>query len=474
MPLIEKTARMIASCPRRLAFLVGVGLLLSGATATAQSGCVNSTDAEIYSLIDTLRTAGTAIAIDGLDSDWSAFSSSPDSVSDSLGGPPGQEIIAGSIAPLADRIKIFVRTAGAPVLTDGAYGVSLDVSSTPALDAQIILNPVGGFHAVVLFDLENQPTGVAGFIPAASMGLAFGPDFIEVDIPYAELSSFVPDLLLPTQRSWVRGGIGSLSGTTVLDFGPGTTSYRLITTPYDLDPALFPTANAPKQLSLPLNGQWMVTQGANGAFSHNGYFAYDFAAIDSSFNRSSPPDSSVNTDYYGFGEALLAPAAGTVTEAVGSNPDSTPPTASASPHNIVAIDVGAGLTASMLHERQSSVSVSVSDAVTKGQQVAEVGNSGFSSSAHLHLEINEAGGPLGGSIRGVELTNVSVSLNPVASDPWERECATWEIRGGFLVEPLPPVVPTVPVVGPFGLPLLIGSLAAVVIFATRRRNSRAN
>ncbi len=453
-----------------LAVLMATVLLLTGATATADSSCVQSTDAEIYTLIDSLRTAGAAITIDGNDSDWSAFPNFPDAIDD-VPGIPGQEIVAGSIAPLADRVKFFARTAGVPAQTDGAFGIFIELVSTPALEAQIILNPVGGFHAVILFDLQNQPTGLAGFIPATSMSLAFGADFIEVDIPYSALSPFVPDLLLPDQRSWVRGGIGSLSGATVLDFGPGATSYRLIPTPYDLDPALPATANAPRQLSFPLQNQWFISQGAFGAFSHSTFWAYDFTAVDNSFNRSSPPDSTSNLDYFSFGEPLFAPAAGTVTQADGSNPDSTPPTASASPFNIVEIDIGGGLSASMLHEKQGSVIVNVNDLVIEGQQVGEVGNSGFSTSAHLHLEINEAGAPLGASVRGVALTNVRVSLNPVADDPWERECAAWEVRGGFLVESLPPVAPPVPLIGPIGLASLIGSLLIAGIFAVSRRKA---
>ncbi|MCP5070200.1 MAG: M23 family metallopeptidase [bacterium] len=451
--------------------LTASALLLTGATATADSGCAESTDTEIYALIDTLTTAGAAITIDGADSDWSAFPNFPDAIDD-LPGIPGQEIVAGSIAPLADRIKVFARTAGVPPTTDGAFAVSLDVSSTPALEAQLVLNPVGGFHALILFDLENQPIlPPTIFIPVASVGLAFGADFIEVEIPYSVLSPYIPDLLAPVQRSWVRGGIGSVSGAAVLDFGPGTTSFRLIPTPYDLDPALPFTANAPRQLSLPLDGQWFITQGAFGAFSHSTYWAYDFSLVDNSFNRASPPGSTDNLDYFAFGEPLYAPAAGTVTQAVGTNPDSTPPTASGAPHNIVEIDIGGGLFASMLHERQSSVIVIPTEVVAESQQVAEVGNSGYSSSAHLHLEINEAGGGLGASIRGVELTNVRVSLNPVVNDPWERECAEWEIRGGFLVESLPPLAPAVPLLGSTGLSVLIGSLLAAGIVAGIRRKT---
>ena len=56
-------------------------------TVSIASSCVNSTDAEIFSLIDTLRTAGTSIVIDGNDSDWALFPSYPDTVDDLPANP---------------------------------------------------------------------------------------------------------------------------------------------------------------------------------------------------------------------------------------------------------------------------------------------------------------------------------------------------------------------------------------------------
>ena len=469
--------RSIASpISRRNCFvsLLSISLLvMSGATASADSGCAQSTDAELYTLIDTLRTAGAAISIDGNDSDWSAFPSFPDAIDD-LPGNPGQEIVSGSIAPLADRIKLFARTAGLPTQTDGAFAVALEMLGSPSLEVQILLNPVTDVHVVIFFNLQNQPilppTITVG--PGSAIAIAFGADFIEVDIPYSVLTPFFPDLGLSAQRSWVRGGIGSTTALGApLDIGPGTTSFRLVPTPYDLDPALPATANVPRQLSLPLQGQWLISQGAFGPLSQSGGWAYDFAAIDTSFNVSSPPGSMNNLEYYSFGEPILAPDAGTVVQAIGTNPDVTPPTFDPlAPFNIVEIDIGVGLSVSMLHERQNSVSVNVNDNVTEGQQVAEVGNSGQSTSAHLHMEINEAGGPLSSSIRGIELTDVRVSLNPVANDPWSRECAVWEIRSGFMVESLPPApAPTVPLSGPAGLVLLVTSLLACGAIEAHRR-----
>ena len=250
----------------------------------------------------------------------------------------------------------------------------------PSAEAQIILNPSSGVHVVVLFDVNNNPIlPPTNVISDPALLVAFGADFVEVEVPYSVLTSIFPDLLLPDQRSWVRGGVGSLSGAgALLDLGPGASSYRLLPTPYDLDPPLTATPKTPLNLSLPLDGQWLISQGAFGDFTHGTYWAYDIIQVDSSFLFSSPSGSLNNADYFGFGAPILAPADGVVIDAIGSNPDVTPGTAIPAPFNIVEISVGSGLTVAMLHARQNSVLVSVSDNVVEGQQVAEVGNSGFS------------------------------------------------------------------------------------------------
>ena len=435
------------------------------------SGCVASTDAEIHALIDTLRTAGSAIAIDGSDADWTLFPMFSDAPGD-LPGNPGQDLVAGAFAPLSDRVEILARTAGAPDQTAGAFAVQLELLGGPAADVQIILDPVTGQHTVILVDVQNQPIlPPAGTISDPSFQIAFGADFIEVEIPYALLIPFLPDLALPDQRSWARAGFASLGGFAIIDFGPGTSSYRLLPTPYTLDPPLPANPNAPLSLALPVAGEWLVSQGAFGEFSHQTYWAYDFHIVDQSFSFSSPPGSLNNADYYAFGEPLFAPADGIVTQAVGSNPDVPPLDPMAAPFNIVALDVGSGFDVSMLHERQNSVIVNVSDPVLVGDPLAEVGNSGFSTSAHVHLEINEAGAPLGASVRGVELENVRVALNPAGGDPWARVCASWEVREGFLVRTFGPPA-DVPALGATALASLFALLGGAGCLALRRQSER--
>jgi hypothetical protein len=424
------------------------------------SGCVNSTDGEIDVLIDTLRAAGENISIDGDDSDWSAFPTFADPVVD-VPGNPGQEIVAGAIAPLSDRIKIYAQLAGPPptttgVLNDGAFAVSLEMLGSPAVDAQIVLNPQTGIHPVILFDARNNPIlPPSRFISDAALQIAAGADFVEVEVPYSILTPLGKPLDgLPGTRSWARGAVVSLDATgAVLDIGPATGSYRLLTTPFRLDEPLFTASppNSPLAMTLPTAGQWFLYQGADGSVSHQGYFAFDMAPVDGSLSFSSPPGSSSNADYFSFGQPIYAPLPGTISESDDLNPDETPPSPPFGnpPANVVRVDSGGGLSVAMLHLQQGSTLVSPGDAVLEGEALAAVGNSGYSDFPHLHVEVNEPGGPLGASIRGAELTHVRVSLNPVSDDPWARECTSWQPREGFLVEALSPP-PQVPALGLLG------------------------
>ncbi len=83
---------------------------------------------------------------------------------------------------------------------------------------------------------------------------------------------------------------------------------------------------------------------------------------------------------------------------------------------------------------------------------------------------NLQGASLGASIRGVELTNVRVSLNPFPSDPWQRECAAWEIRSGFLVESLPAPPVLVPGLGHIGIIMLGAVVVGAGVIEVRRRS----
>lgn len=149
-------------------------------------------------------------------------------------------------------------------------------------------------------------------------------------------------------------------------------------------------------LRLPFSGDWYVFWGGRTleqnyhAVDAGQRFAYDFVKrVDGSSHRG---DGSRLEDYHCWNEPILAPAAGTVVEAVDGLPDqaigTTDPTAPAGNH--VVLDLGQGEYALLAHLRQDSVTVAKGDRVEPGETLGRCGNSGNTGEPHLHFHLQDA------------------------------------------------------------------------------------
>ncbi len=146
-------------------------------------------------------------------------------------------------------------------------------------------------------------------------------------------------------------------------------------------------------LRLPFEDEWLVVWGGRtvGENYHAAYpdqrFAYDFVVVRDGATHTSTGES--NEDYYCFGLPLVAPGAGTVVAAVGSEPDRTPgELIDEQPlGNHVIIDHGNGEFSFLAHFRQDSVVVTAGQQVEAGDLLGECGNSGRSSEPHLHYHL---------------------------------------------------------------------------------------
>lgn len=144
----------------------------------------------------------------------------------------------------------------------------------------------------------------------------------------------------------------------------------------------------------PAGGSWYVAWGGRtpeenkhiGARDQR--FAYDLLVVDSATVVSRGAGAS-NEDHRCFGVAILAPAAGTVTEAVDEVVDNTPGAVNsvAPAGNHVVIDHGNGEYSLLAHLRQGSVSVKTGERVAAGQPIGQCGNSGQSTLPHLHYHL---------------------------------------------------------------------------------------
>ncbi len=414
------------------------------ALATPSAGAVD--DAAIHALIDALKPVAEAIAVDGSSADWGAIPAFADPSGDG-GGDASRDITGVRIAPTATALTVLIETAGPPAAADWAFWIRIDFMGEQYNDVEIALNPSG--NDVLFYSPEDgcaQPAPDYCSMPWEHAALAIG-SAVEIRIPYAEL-----DAALPASMQGKLSGSGARSFVRVqphtvaypppdffyteIDDGAAVGSFRLVTTPYALDPPLPPGGDAYTALPDPLPGLWYVGQGAFTHGTHAGYWGYDLHKTDNALHPESPHGSTDLDDNFSFGQAILAPAAGTVYSLENTRPDHPPYDYSdPGPPNFLFLEIPGNLGLLFSHTQQGTIPFTSGNAVASGALVGRVGHSGSTGWPHLHYGAEEidngfASHPLG-------ITNANVGLNPTASDPWRRTIPSWGIREGFFVLPEP-------------------------------------
>lgn len=146
----------------------------------------------------------------------------------------------------------------------------------------------------------------------------------------------------------------------------------------------------PPQIVLPFHGTWIVSQGVDGAHTHQGAWAHalDFEVVD---DRGFPfrGDGTRLEDYPCFNLPVLAPATGTIAAIHDGAEDVAPGTADTERPwgNAIVIQCGADLYAVVAHLRRGSIAVTAGQWVTAGQPIAACGSSGRSPRPHLHVQM---------------------------------------------------------------------------------------
>ena len=154
------------------------------------------------------------------------------------------------------------------------------------------------------------------------------------------------------------------------------------------------TARNQTKLSLPFKGEWFVFWGGDTAErnyhqdSPNQRFAFDIVKTDASGKTHSGAGAK-NEDYYAFGQEIVAPAGGTVVYVVDGIHDNAPGEMNRmfAPGNTVVIKHAENEYSLLAHFKQNSIRVRVGDKVTRGQLLGLCGNSGNSTEAHLHFQV---------------------------------------------------------------------------------------
>jgi hypothetical protein len=173
-------------------------------------------------------------------------------------------------------------------------------------------------------------------------------------------------------------------------------------------------------LRLPIDEEFMVFWGGrtleqnyHAAFADQ-RFAADLAVVRGSATYAG--DGLRNEDYYCFGKPVLAPAAGAVVEAVDGIADNPPGRMNLRElaGNRVVIDHGNGEFSMLAHLRRGSLRVKRGDRVDTGDRLGDCGNSGHSSQAHLHYQLQDGPRFNGSTALPAQFTGYLADGAPVA------------------------------------------------------------
>lgn len=144
------------------------------------------------------------------------------------------------------------------------------------------------------------------------------------------------------------------------------------------------------QLALPFFGEWKISQGIDGKYTHKGdwKYAWDFVIEDGEQKTFRGSGKTVE-EYYCYNLPVTAAAAGYVVEIIDDLPDNSIGGMDLKNNwgNTIVIKHAEHLYTKISHLKAGAFQVKVGDYVTKGQQVAYLGNSGRSPEPHIHYQV---------------------------------------------------------------------------------------
>ncbi len=154
------------------------------------------------------------------------------------------------------------------------------------------------------------------------------------------------------------------------------------------------TARNKTALGLPFKGEWFVFWGGDTTAQNyhvdaaTQRFAFDILKVDAE-GKTHMGDGGKNEDYYAFGQEIVADADGVVTNVVTGVRDNVPGVMNPlmAVGNFVMIRHANGEISVFCHLKYDSTRVRVSQPVRRGQVIGLCGNSGNSSEAHLHYQV---------------------------------------------------------------------------------------
>ena len=151
---------------------------------------------------------------------------------------------------------------------------------------------------------------------------------------------------------------------------------------------------AKRTYTLPCRGRWVITNGGRDPRQnhHVGnkqqWYAFDINQKGED-GKKHTGEGKRNEDFLAWGQAVVAPADGTVVTVVDGIPDHGPEHTDRYfvPGNLVVIDHGDGEFSFLAHFQRGSIVVKPGARVKQGKVLGKVGNSGNSSGPHIHWHL---------------------------------------------------------------------------------------
>ena len=143
-------------------------------------------------------------------------------------------------------------------------------------------------------------------------------------------------------------------------------------------------------IHLPFFGEWVVTQGHNGEFTHKDSwrYAWDFEIKDE-VNKTFKNSGDFPDDYYCYSKNIIAPADGVVEMVIDDIPDNIVGERNLEQNwgNTIVIKHSEYLYSKLSHLKPKSAEVKVGEKIKQGDLLAKCGNSGNSPYPHLHFQL---------------------------------------------------------------------------------------
>jgi urea transporter/murein DD-endopeptidase MepM/ murein hydrolase activator NlpD len=190
----------------------------------------------------------------------------------------------------------------------------------------------------------------------------------------------------------LRVNPGKLKTTLIQHYSPEINLYTFINNSDRLTGYIYIPVH------LPFWGEWTVSQGHNGQYTHKGDWksAVDFILTDENGKAYSPtPYKSEN--YFCYNKPVVAPADGTIADIIDNIEDNEPGKVNTKQNwgNTIVIKHSDNLFTQISHLKKGSFKKNKGDFVQNGELIAMCGNSGRSPEPHLHFQLQAT--PLPGS-----------------------------------------------------------------------------